>query len=320
MGTSRVDTFTRCFFWFGYGVFLLASIPHIAAYFRHFDPNTANWVEDYAYWGVAIFLAVVIDVSDVLVSIAVMKEMSRGTKHREMAGYWAFIVFIMALSWFFNWQYNLVFGTQTFAAADKVDIMGWFTVGQINPVIGSAFQLLLLIYTGMAHKFAHKPEVKTAAQLQEEADEMEAKAEQIKRIHMVKKNQQSEKIGGVFDTLRKGKEEATKTFFAPKDESDKLNIAIQFLTSNPQGTDEDLATLLKMKRPASARFWRLKAQMILERERAQKVEAIVEPTTDPLTPIVDVAGGSTDGTEMEEEVRVGIQQSHHRGSFHAVNQ
>jgi uncharacterized membrane protein YhhN len=38
MESSRMDTWTRRFFWGGFAVFLLASIPHIAAYFRHFDP------------------------------------------------------------------------------------------------------------------------------------------------------------------------------------------------------------------------------------------------------------------------------------------
>jgi len=42
---EKVERFTRGFFWFGYAVFLAASIPHIAAYFRHFDPATSVWVE-----------------------------------------------------------------------------------------------------------------------------------------------------------------------------------------------------------------------------------------------------------------------------------
>jgi hypothetical protein len=122
----------------------------------------------------------VIDLSDVLVSIAVMKAMGRGERWYSLIGYWAFICFIMALSWFFNWQYNLVYGTNAFATADKVSVPGFFTIGEINPVTGSAFQVLLLVYTAMAHKFSQKP--KTAEELKAEADRLEGLEREQKRI------------------------------------------------------------------------------------------------------------------------------------------
>jgi hypothetical protein len=45
--------------------------------------------------------------------------------------------------------------------------------------------------------------------------------------------------------------------------SDKLQMTIEALQENPAMTDEALADLLSLKRPASARFWRLKAIEIL---------------------------------------------------------
>lgn len=51
---------------------------------------------------------------------------------------------------------------------------------------------------------------------------------------------------------------------------DKLQMTIEALRNNPDMTDEALAEYLVLKRPASARFWRLKAIEILnapERER-----------------------------------------------------
>jgi hypothetical protein len=53
--------------------------------------------------------------------------------------------------------------------------------------------------------------------------------------------------------------------FAPTTEgsSDKLQMTIEVLKSNPAITDEALAQYLALKRPASARFWRLKALEIL---------------------------------------------------------
>jgi hypothetical protein len=44
---------------------------------------------------------------------------------------------------------------------------------------------------------------------------------------------------------------------------DKLQMTIETLKANPNTTDEALAELLSLKRPASARFWRLKAIEIL---------------------------------------------------------
>ncbi|GHO94785.1 hypothetical protein KSF_048330 [Reticulibacter mediterranei] len=44
---------------------------------------------------------------------------------------------------------------------------------------------------------------------------------------------------------------------------DKLQMTIETLKANPNTTDEALADLLSLKRPASARFWRLKAIEIL---------------------------------------------------------
>ncbi len=44
---------------------------------------------------------------------------------------------------------------------------------------------------------------------------------------------------------------------------DKLQMTIEALRSNPDMTDEALAEYLSLKRPASARFWRLKAIEIL---------------------------------------------------------
>lgn len=51
---------------------------------------------------------------------------------------------------------------------------------------------------------------------------------------------------------------------APADGNpDKLQMTIEALRTNPNITDEALAGYLALKRPASARFWRLKAIEIL---------------------------------------------------------
>ena len=53
-------------------------------------------------------------------------------------------------------------------------------------------------------------------------------------------------------------------------EADKLEMALAALRQTPELTDEQLAVLLGLRRPASARFWKLKARELLEQERQQQ--------------------------------------------------
>jgi hypothetical protein len=236
----KVEKFTQGFFWFGYAVFLSASIPHIAAYFRHFDPTTPYFIENAFYWTIAVLLAVVIDVSDVLVSIAVMRAQANGAKFRDVAGYWLFILLIMSLSWFFNWQYNVVYGTGAFHTVDQNVIWGGVTVGGINPVIGSAFQLLLLVYTGMAHKFAQKPKVLSLEDMKKEADEAEQRAEYQTRIDAVKRAQREQVRQNFFESLRQTKKEVTA--FVKGEDEDPLNGSIDEESSEQQSElDEEIS-------------------------------------------------------------------------------
>jgi hypothetical protein len=49
---------------------------------------------------------------------------------------------------------------------------------------------------------------------------------------------------------------------------DKLARSIEAMRRNPALTDEELAGILHLHRPASARFWRLKARELLTQEKA----------------------------------------------------
>jgi len=187
----------------------------VAAYFRHFDPATSNQFQDVAYWVIAVAIAVVIDVSDVLVSIAVIRAKANGATFKDTFLFWVFIFLIMGLSWFFNWQYNVVYGTSEFHVVDQYSIANGVTIGQVNPVIGSAFQLLILVYTLMAHKFAQKPKEKSLEELMQEADELEKKADYLARIDAVKHAASSRKWQARFDGIRQVKDEALKTIKGP---------------------------------------------------------------------------------------------------------
>ena len=60
---------------------------------------------------------------------------------------------------------------------------------------------------------------------------------------------------------------------------DKLALTMEALKNNPALTDEELAPLLNLKRPASARFWKLKAIELLAQEKQ------TERTTDKLASV-----------------------------------
>src|SRR5258706_2091564 len=234
MQSSFIDKFTRSFFWFGFCVFLGASIPHIAAFYRHFDPNaTPGSIQDITDWTIGYLIAIVIDVTDVLVSIAVLKAINSGARKRDLIGYWSFILFVMSLSWLVNWQYDIVYQTNAFAKAENIAIFG-VLVGAVNPVIGSAFQLLLLVSTAMAHKFAEKPVQKTAEQLRQEADELEQVAMQQARIDAVKKMQNDNKVGGIIDSLEQAKERAKALF------GNGQSANAEMLTPDALNEDENL--------------------------------------------------------------------------------
>jgi hypothetical protein len=74
---------------------------------------------------------------------------------------------------------------------------------------------------------------------------------------------------------------------------DKLQMTIEALRSNPDMTDEALAEYLSLKRPASARFWRLKAIEILNAPgRDQTGKTTVVRSTGPWATPAGIANGS----------------------------
>jgi hypothetical protein len=54
------------------------------------------------------------------------------------------------------------------------------------------------------------------------------------------------------------------------DPTDKLELTIKAMEENSDITDEELAVILSLTRPASARFWRLKADELLRMAAEQQ--------------------------------------------------
>jgi Membrane protein involved in colicin uptake len=133
-------------------VFLAASTPHIATYFEHFDNPTTFWGNVYS-WLVGYGLALTIDG----VTFVVLMSLVVAIKFRRPWWLTSFLVFalllISSLSWFINWQYDLVFSSSTFASADSIQVHAWAlntSIGNLNPLIGGAFPLLSVLYALVA--------------------------------------------------------------------------------------------------------------------------------------------------------------------------
>ncbi len=145
---KMLDWLTR-FIWISEIIFLAASTPHIATYFAHFD-NPTNFLSTVYAWGVGYGLALLIDG----VSFIVLMSMMFSVKYRRPKWLIGFLIFAMVLvstlSWFINWQYNIVFSSSVFAAADKIEVFNGTTIGSLNPIIGGAFPFLSVLYALVA--------------------------------------------------------------------------------------------------------------------------------------------------------------------------
>lgn len=133
-------------------VFLAASTPHIATYFEHFDNPTTFRGNVYS-WLVGYGLALTIDG----VTFVVLMSLVVAIKYRRPWWLTSFLVFslllISSLSWFINWQYDVVFSSHTFASADSIQVHAWAlntSIGNLNPLIGGAFPLLSVLYALVA--------------------------------------------------------------------------------------------------------------------------------------------------------------------------
>src|SRR5258708_2715668 len=131
-------------------IFLLASMPHIAAWFAHNDNPTDVWSGFYA-WSIGYALAFAIDGVSFMLLLAIQRMIKSG--HNKSRGVIAGLLFFMSiialLSVFLNWQYDIQFASNSFAKADAQYIFG-LSVGTLNPIIGGAFQVLIFAFALIA--------------------------------------------------------------------------------------------------------------------------------------------------------------------------
>ena len=146
--------------WCALGVFLLASIPHLAYFFASMEPlGSAGEPAWWFWWAVSFGLAGAFDLTDVLLSMRVAKLQKQKQKPtRRIIRTWLFIIGLTALSIYANYEHAAQFST---TMLDKVTNQTLFNLplnllkfGTLNPILGSFFQLFAIAYTSMAEGIA----------------------------------------------------------------------------------------------------------------------------------------------------------------------
>lgn len=193
----------RGFFWFAFAAFLAASIPHVAYFFRSFEPG-ASEQEPY-WWVVAYAIAISIDVTIFLLSLTVAQMQRRRAARGVILSVWAFVLGLVLLSWYINYQYAQQFASPSMlshAPTLKVAL-----IGNIDPLIASMFQVLALAYTWIADKIAAEEPEKSAQDLEREAEELARKLAAKQRMATLKDQQKGQRVRSLIAIAREVKRE-----------------------------------------------------------------------------------------------------------------
>jgi len=126
-------------------VLLLASTPHIAAWFAHND-HTSNILDTAYSWVIGYMIALAIDGTSVMVLYGLLGLFKAKIKAPgKKTGLIICLVFLALLSTYINWQYDVQNATDAFAKADAILVAG-VPLGNVNPLIGGSFALLNIFY------------------------------------------------------------------------------------------------------------------------------------------------------------------------------
>jgi len=269
-----LNTVMKTFFWFAFASFLAASIPHVAYFFRSFEPQN----EDVFYWIIAYAIAISIDVMILLLSVTVAQLRHQRVGWVTIISVWAFIIALCGLSWFINWQYARQFSGTMLNQVTGVQFSLWFAnprVGDIDPAIASMFQVFAIAYTYIADKIAmSKP--KTATQLKEEADEEEARNRELARLEALRTQKRQRRVTTLVGTIQHVSEQVQSMRTTP-DESETLERVLQFFRELPHLlrpenaalADKLLKQFLKVRRDEVVQLWRMRAAHLLAQETGE---------------------------------------------------
>lgn len=292
----------KYFFWIAFAVFLAASIPHVAYFFASFEPSQGPegiwwWAVSYA---IAISIDVTVYL---LSWTAFQRYRRYRTAKAVWQHWLLIVmctVFSWAVNWAYAKQFHstAMLSSAESAAPWLTNIFPF--MASAFPLLGIVYTMMAETITEASVEEKQERTQQIAA-LSELAKQTNLPVATLRRALVsgsrlnasnlltatvnritgdgaaeaqdapAEKSEATKAITGQFVTV--GKEGDTVTTeqlsnpslatVSSEGNPDKLQMTIEALRNNPGMTDEALAEYLALKRPASARFWRLKAVEIL---------------------------------------------------------
>jgi hypothetical protein len=301
----------KYFFWIAFAVFLAASIPHVAYFFASFEPSQGP--EGVWWWAVSYAIAISIDVTVYLLSYTAFKRYRKYRTPKAVWQHWLLIVMCTVFSWAVNWAYAKQFHSVTMLSSAE-GAAPWLTgvfpfMASAFPLLGIVYTMMAETMSESAAEDAKdrgdqmlalsalvkqtqlpistlRRAVTQNRQTSETAEVPTTPAPTRNTEVLTSEGREDEKkaitgqfvaIDGDGVTSEAGQSTAinnSATITNSDGNPDKLQMTIEVLKANPDMTDEALATHLSLKRPASARFWRLKAIEILNAENKEPAELV----------------------------------------------
>lgn len=294
MAEKSFNVIIRSVFVFAFGAFLWASVHHIATFFHNFEPDSVDWTG--SYW-----LAYSVDGTALMLTIGMMFFSNNKPLHIK-AFVWLFIIALTVFSWAVNWEY-----AKRFQSTDLTHdtFLLWLNpiLASSFAFLNLAYSIVAELFGAevktVAQLQAEINAIDARSNLEKElkkrqgpsfiqqAKEKVIEAKKAVQDVLKDETETNENNGkntpislartGTISTPEKQAENEVKNqqetptkvepLTVPLPRDDKLDITVDFLLEYPDATDEELASFLDLQRPASARFWRLKAREIVAETR-----------------------------------------------------
>jgi len=323
----------KYFFWISFAVFLAASIPHVAYFFASFEPSQGPegvwwWTVSYA---IAISIDVTVYLLSWTAFQRYRRYRTAKAVWQHWLLIVMCTVFSWAVNWAYSKQFysvSMLNAAET-AAPWLTNVFPF--MASAFPLLGIVYTMMAetISETAEEEKQEKTQHMNALAELAKQthlpvATLRRALANSSSRINPMSllavtsrptsetaatataapemtTNDAAQPITGQvlaierepIDLVDKRNANPTVTTVPSEGSPDKLQMTIEALRSNPDMTDEALAEFLSLKRPASARFWRLKAIEILNAPgRDQTGKTPVVRTTGNWSTPAGVADGS----------------------------
>ena len=199
----------KLFLWFAFAAFLLSSVSHIAYFYRSHEPF-ATGVEDTWLWIQSYAKAIGIDVANFLMSMVVSGLMRQKASRSLVLSLWCGIILVTLYSFSMNWEYSVENANTMLSHVDTLALFQ-FSFKDINPVLAGGFQFVALAFTWIADKVSANEQVRSAADLEAEANEAEARRKQEKRLEALRNDKNESRVDGLFAFAGKVKKQWKST-------------------------------------------------------------------------------------------------------------